>query len=145
MHVNGSHSATWVHPVITIIVLFIPGVRESQWYQWACEVLSTTELFFCNCLITVYCTGFWLMKSIHIEVSHFCLSFIFSFPSSPLSSCRNSCLAFNMLLGDLCQQVYENNNVLIVWIGHRSRRSESWLVDVLKFTMILILSPKVTQ
>lgn len=47
----------------------------------------------------------------------------------------------NTVLDDLCQQVCENNNVLIVWTGHRSRLSESSAVDVLEYLMILILDP----
>lgn len=45
----------------------------------------------------------------------------------------------NTVLDDLCQQAGENNNVLIVWTGHRSRLSESSSVDVLEYLVILIL------
>lgn len=45
---------------------------------------------------------------------------------------------------DLCQQVYENNNVLIVWLHHHPRWSEIRLADALKYLRILILHSKVS-
>lgn len=82
------------------------------------------------------------MSSHFSEVLHICFTFL-----CLLRQVHVETAVWHIIrsFSDLCQQVYEQNNVLIVWLHHRPSWSGIRFADVLEYLRILIFHSKVSS